>query len=383
MELNGIVHHVVQGGLGQLFHGEEPLQGQPRLNDRVGALRAAYAVRVVFGLDQMAGRLKHPFHFLSDIEPILACEGSTMLVQRAVGVENVDGLQVVFLTQVVVVDVVRRGHLQATRSEFAVHVFVEDDRHLPIGHGHPSAFAVEVGEALVFGVDANRCVAHDGLRAGGRDGQVFAGGIHDFIPDVVEFSVLFGVDDFFIAQRRLRSGVPVDHALTPVDEAFLVKVDEGVNDAIVVLFIHCEAGARPVTTGTELLQLFEDDPPVFVGPVPRVSEEFIPRQVRLLDALLTQPPHDFGFGGDGCVVRTRHPAGVLAHHARAAHQHVLDGVVEHVPHVQHTRDIRRGNDHRVGLAVVGLAFKKAVLQPVSVPLLFAGTGIVSRRDLHF
>ena len=26
MELNGIVHHVVQGGLGQLFHGEEPLQ---------------------------------------------------------------------------------------------------------------------------------------------------------------------------------------------------------------------------------------------------------------------------------------------------------------------------------------------------------------------
>ena len=73
-----------------------------------------------------------------------------MLVQRAVGVENVDGFQVVFLTQIVVVDVVRRVTFK-TRSEFAVHVLVEDDRHLPIGHGHPGAFAVEVGKALVFG----------------------------------------------------------------------------------------------------------------------------------------------------------------------------------------------------------------------------------------
>ena len=97
-----------------------------------------------------------------------------MLVQRAVGVENVDGLQVVFLTQIVVVDVVRRVTFKQP-FEFAVHVFVEDDQHLPIGHGHPGAFAVEVGEALVFRVDANRCIAHDGLRAGGRDGQVFAG----------------------------------------------------------------------------------------------------------------------------------------------------------------------------------------------------------------
>ena len=306
-----------------------------------------------------------------------------MLVQRAVGVENVDGLQVVFLAQIIVVDVVRRGHFQAARSEFAVHVLVEDDRHLPIGHGHPGAFAVKVGEALVFGVDANRRVAHNGLRAGGRDGQVFAVGIHDFIPDVVKLSVLFGMDDFFIAQRRLRSGVPVDHALAPVDEAFLVEVDEGVDDAIVILFIHGEARARPVATGTELLQLFEDDPPVLMGPIPCVFQEFIPRQVRLLDALLTQPAHHLGFGGNGCMVRTRHPAGVLAHHPCAAHQHVLDGVVEHVPHVEHAGDIRRGNDHRVGLAVVGLAFEKAVLQPVSVPLLFAGTRIVSRRDLHF
>ena len=72
MELNGIVHHVVQGGLGQLFHGEEPLQRQPGLNDRVGALRAAYAVCVVLCLDQMAGGVEHPFHFLSHIEPIFA-----------------------------------------------------------------------------------------------------------------------------------------------------------------------------------------------------------------------------------------------------------------------------------------------------------------------
>ena len=67
------------------------------------------------------------------------------------------------------------------------------------------------------------------------------------------------------------------------------------------------------------------------------------------------------------MIRTRHPAGVVARHACAAHKDVLNRVVEHVPHVEHAGDVGRRDDHRVWLALVREGAKETVVQPVLIP----------------
>ena len=53
------------------------------------------------------------------------------------------------------------------------------------------------------------------------------------------------------------------------------------------------------------------------------------------------------------MVRARYPAGVLALHAGVANQDILDSIVEHVAHVEHTRHVGRRDNYGVGLACIG------------------------------
>ena len=74
------------------------------------------------------------------------------------------------LAQIIIVYIVRRRDLEAPCSEFTVNVFIKNDGHVPIGHGHTGALAMQMGEALVFRVNANGRIAHDGLGTGRGDG---------------------------------------------------------------------------------------------------------------------------------------------------------------------------------------------------------------------
>ena len=172
------------------------------------------------------------------------------------------------------------------------------------------------------------------------------------------------------------------HALAPVDEALVVQIDECIDDPIVVLLVHGETRTRPVAARAELLQLLEDDATVFMRPVPRMFQKLIAGQIRFLDALLAQATNHLRLGSDGGMVGPWHPASVFTQHPSTAHQHVLNGVIEHVPHMQNARHIRGRNHHRIGLTVIGLALEKFVFQPVTVPLFFTGTWIVGSRDFH-
>ncbi len=79
--------------------------------------------------------------------------------------------------------------------------------------------------------------------------------------------------------------------------------------------------------------------------------------------------YNLGLGRDGSVVRARHPAGIFAGHSGAAHQNILNGIVEHVAHVKHTGHVRRRNNNRIGFAVIRLRMEKIMLHPVGVPFV--------------
>lgn len=76
------------------------------------------------------------------------------------------------------------------------------------------------------------------------------------------------------------------------------------------------------------------------------------------------------------MIRSGHPKGIFAHHARAADKDVLDGVVEHVAHVEDSGDVWRGDYDGVGFAGIGFGVEQAVLHPVGIPFVFDGTRVI-------
>ena len=70
------------------------------------------------------------------------------------------------------------------------------------------------------------------------------------------------------------------------------------------------------------------------------------------------------------MVGSRYPAGIFPGHAGTAHENVLYGIIEHVPHVQHTGNVGGGYNDCVGFATIGFRFEVAVFQPIFVPLAF-------------
>ena len=93
---------------------------------------------------------------------------------------------------------------------------------------------------------------------------------------------------------------------------------------------------------------------MLVRPSPGMLQELLAGEVALLDALLGEALDDLGLGGDAGVVGSRHPAGVLSLHSGAAYKDILNGFVEHVSHVEHTRHVGRRDDHRIRLSPVRL-----------------------------
>ena len=58
--------------------------------------------------------------------------------------------------------------------------------------------------------------------------------------------MLFLINHFLVAQGGQRLGVPVDHAHTAVDKAFVIQVYEHLDDALAARLVHGEGGAVPV-----------------------------------------------------------------------------------------------------------------------------------------
>ena len=192
----------------------------------------------------------------------------------------------------------------------------------------------------------------------------------------------FFVDHLLVADGGESYGVPIDHAHTAVDEPFAVEVDEDADDAFVARVVHSEGGAVPVARGTEPTQLLEYDAAVLLFPLPSVFHELIAGEAALIDAAVGQHLDHLGLGGYRGVVSAWHPASVLPLHTGAADEDILDGVVEHVAHVEHTSDVGRWDDHGVGDALVGLGVEELLVKPKLIPFLLDFARAVFGCDFH-
>ena len=144
--------------------------------------------------------------------------------------------------------------------------------------------------------------------------------------------------------------IPVDHTEAAVNQPFLIQIAEHFRHRLGAEWVHRECGAVPVAGATQLAKLLQDDTAVVVSPVPGMLQELLTSKVGFLYALSSQLGNHLGFGGNGSVVGAGHPAGVLALHTGAAHQDILDSLVEHMPHMEHTGNVWRRDNHGIRLA---------------------------------
>ena len=139
-------------------------------------------------------------------------------------------------------------------------------------------------------------------------------------------------------------------------------------DASRTLLVHRECRALPIATSPYAAQLLENNAAVFVCPLPSVLQKFLAREVCFLDALFCQTGYDFSFRGDGGVVSSRHPAGVLTLHSRAAHENILNRFVQHMPHVQYACDVGGRDYDCIGFSSVRVRAEEMMLHPIIIPL---------------
>ena len=278
VETDLVVHHRIECRLSQTVHFQEPLHGELRLDGHIGALGEAHLVRVILCFFEQSSGIKVADDLLADGEAIHADVELARGSNGAIVVKDVDGGEVVFLAQHVVVYVVRGGDLEAACAELNVDVVVLDDGDLAPHERNNDAPSAEVLVLQIVRIDAHGRVAHDRFGAGGgHDGvSVFA---DDAIAQVVKFALLLLINHLLVAEGGEGGGIPIDHADTTIDQSLTVQIAEDADDAPGADVVHSEGRAIPVARGAEASELLEDDAAVLLFPLPSVAQKLLAGEV--------------------------------------------------------------------------------------------------------
>ena len=369
MELDSVVFYHLESLLCHIAHAHEPLGRELGFDDSIGALGMAHIIGVVLNLLNQTGLLKVFDNLLAAGKTVHAGVLQAMFVEGTIIIEDVDGLEAVFQSKVVVVDVVCRSDFQCTGTELTVDILVHDNLHRTTHSGDDHTLALQSSVARVFGMHTDSGIAKDGLgtRCSHHNvltflilldaglfrqvGQVRP--VRQVISQVIQFTVALLVDNLLVADGCEGLGIPVHHTHAAIDKSLVVEVDENTDDALIADIVHGEGGAVPVARGTQLTQLLKNDAAILFLPLPCVLQELVAGQTALVDAAFLEHGDHFGLGRDAGMVGAWYPAGIQAQHTGAAYQHILNGVVEHVTHVQHTRHVGRGYHNSISLTIIG------------------------------
>ena len=278
VETDLVVHHRIECRLSQTVHFQEPLHGELRLDGHIGALGETYLIDVILCFFEQSSGIKVTDDLLADGEAIHADIELARRSNGAIVVKDVDGGEVVFLAQHVVVYVVRGGDLEAACAELNVDVVVLDDGDLAPHERDNDAPSAEVLVLRVVRIDAHGRVAHDRFGAGGsHDGvSVFT---DDAIAQVVKFALLLLINHLLVAEGGEGGGIPIDHANAAIDQPLAVQITEDSEDAPGTGVVHGKSRAIPVAGGAEAPELLEDDAAVLLFPLPSVAQKLLTGKV--------------------------------------------------------------------------------------------------------
>ncbi len=230
-------------------------------------------------------------------------------------------------------------------------------------------------KSLVIRIDADPGIPENGFRSRGSYGKFLIAAL-DLIFQVVQMTLTLLVYHLLIRKSGFCLRIPVYHAITTIYMSFIIKVNEYFDHRSRHIIVHGEFGAIPVTGSPEFLKLFQNDPAMLMGPFPGVLQKFFPGKVIFVDPLSLQFSHHLSFGCDRSMICSRHPAGIVAFKTGPANQNILDGIVEHMPHMEYTCHVRRRNNDGIGFSFVNFGMEIFILHPVFIPFLLYFVGYV-------
>jgi len=152
--------------------------------------------------------------------------------------------------------------------------------------------------------------------------------------------------DLEVRDRRLILRAPVDHVLATIDQALLVQLDELAPHRSGHAGIERKAQARPIDGQPQAPHLLEDPVAVLFLPLPGPAHEGFAAHRLAIEPLGRQRPLHDVLGSNPGVVGTWQPQNVEACHALVPRHQVLQRLVQAVAEMQHTRHVRRRDDHR-------------------------------------
>ena len=373
----------IEGAFGSgLAHGHVPLVGEHRLDDLARAGDARNHVAVFLDADEKACGLEVLDHGLAALVAVHAAVLFGHVVVHAGGLrQHVEHREVVTAADFKVVEVVGGRDLHAARAEFAVHVAVGDDGDRAAGERQDEFLADQRSVALVLWIDGDGLVAEKRFGTGRGNDDAFRA-VGGRIADLPHVAVFLGAFDFKVGDGGLKLRVPVDEAVAAVDEAFLIKTNEGFNHDLGELFVHREVGAVPVDAVADAAHLVENRAARELLPFPDFFNELFARQGLVVNALLFKLALDDDLRGDAGMVRARNPDGVVAGHAVIARKRIHDRLIEGMPHVQNARDVgRRKLNGKARLLRVETGLEVAAFLPDRVPTRFDGGRIKALGEL--
>ena len=336
------------------------------------------ADRMVVGFDLLQRALRA--QQLDDLGPRF-CHGQAVQLQHlgdvhpAIQMENCQDRKMMSLADVVIGDIMARGHLDRPGPKLAIDGLIGHDRHDAMDHRQRHRLADQVLVTPVVGVDRDTGVTDHGLRTSRRDRDEAAA--FDRVVEVVELIVRLFVLNFQVRDGALVPRAPVDDPRTPVDEALSPELDEGVPDRIHVGRVHGEPDARPIRRETKPAHLLEDGVPGGLVPVLHQSIPGVPADRFFRRAFLGQLLFEDILGGDRGVVRPGHPERRIAQHAVPADEHVLQRV-HGVTHMQIAGDVGWRHGYGEGLTGQTLArLEITALLPGVIPALLDGFRVIA------
>ena len=259
----------------QRFHLDPPLCGHHGFDHSAAAI--AMTDRMVVGFDLLQCALRS--QQLDDLGPRFCHRQAVQLrhlgdVHPAIQMEDCQDRKMMSLADVVIGDIMARGHLDRPGPKLAINGLIGHDRHDAMNHRQRHRLADQVLVTPVVGVDRDSGVADHGLRTGGRDRDDAAA--FDRVLEIVELVVRLFVLNFQVRDGALVTRAPVDDPRTAVDEALSPELDEGVTDRIHVGRVHGEPDARPIRRETKPAHLLEDGVPGGLVPVLHQSIPGVP-----------------------------------------------------------------------------------------------------------
>src|SRR5260370_8758534 len=191
-----------------LVDGDKPLLREFWLKNGLGGVVLRDGVGWFLDPRQQTALLQVVQYLLARFVAIEPFVRPTVFIDARLLVHHADLRQVVALSDLKVVGIVRRRDFYGAASKLRISKVIGDDWNLPIDERKPQLFAYQLGVTRVFGIDGDRGIAKHRLRARGRHDHELFGTcpglpriVDQRITDLVELPGVLFVHYFEIGDR--------------------------------------------------------------------------------------------------------------------------------------------------------------------------------------